>query len=186
MRRYLLWLTVAGLLTAALAAACDGGEGGNDGNGGGPSPTSAATSAVSPTTGPPFPFEGPLGIDLFTLGVFFKQGEPVRLTITVAASETITLHYRTTQRYDIVITDSADKEVWRWSKDKAFGEVVEEVTLEQNETLTFNESWDQRDNSGQPVAPGSYTATATSTHCDVNLENCGQLSASRTLLIRAS
>jgi len=187
MRRYLLWLTVGGLLMALLAAACDGGDGGNDGNGGGPRPTSAATSVVSPTTtGPPFPFEGPVGIDLFTLGVFFKQGEPVRLVITVAASETITLHYRTTQRYDIVITDPDGKEVWRWSKDKAFGEVVEEVTLEENETLTFNESWDQRDNNGQPVPPGSYTATATSTHCDANLENCGQLSASRTLQIRAS
>jgi hypothetical protein len=36
------------------------------------------------------------------------------------------------------------------------------------------------------VPTGNYTVTATSTHCDANLENCGQLSASATIQIRAS
>ena len=181
MRRCFLWLMVCGLLTVALAAAC----GGDDGDGGGPSPTS--TGVASPTTtGPPFPFEGPVGIDLTTYGVFHSQGEPVPLTITVAASESITLYYRTTQRYEIVVSDAQGKEVWRWSKDKAFGEVVEQVNLEENERLSFSETWDQRDNNGEPAPPANYTVTATSTHCDANLENCDQLSVSRTLQIRAS
>ena len=181
MRLCFLWLMVCGLLAVALAAAC----GGDDGGDGGPSPTS--TGVASPTTtGPPFPFEGPVGIDLTTYGVFHNQGEPVLLTITVAASEPITLYYRTTQRYEIVISDAEGKEVWRWSKDKAFGEVVEQVNLEENERLSFSETWDQKDNDGQPAPPGNYTVTATSTHCDANLENCGQLSVSRTLQIRAS
>ena len=47
--------------------------------------------------------------------------------------------------------------MWRWSKDKAFGEVLEQVDLEANEILTFDESWDQRDNDGQPVPAGNYT-----------------------------
>ena len=184
MRRCLPWLMVGGLLIVVLAAACNGGD---NGNGGEPSPTAAPTGVASPTVaGPPFPFEGPVGIDLTTFGAFHTQGEPVQLTITVAASERITLYYRTTQRYEIVITDSEGKEVWRWSKDKAFGEVLGEETLEENEFLTFNESWDQRDNDGQPVPAANYTVTATSAHCDANLENCGQLSVSRTLQIRAS
>jgi hypothetical protein len=186
--RYLLSLIAGGLLLVALAGACDGG-----GNGGQPSATATgaastptATAVASPTaTGPPFPFEGPVGIDLTTYGVFHNQGEPILLTITVAAGEPITLYYRTTQRYEIVITDQADEEVWRWSKDKSFGQVLEEVTLEENETLVFSETWDQRDNDGQPVPPGNYTVTATSLHCDANHENCGQLSASATLQVRA-
>ena len=181
MRRYLLWLMVGGLLITVLAAACD------DGDEGEPSPTASPTGAASPTaTGPPFPFEGPVGIDLTTYGAFYDQGKPVRLTITVAASEPVTLYYRTAQRYDIVATNQEGQEVWRWSKDKAFGEVLGEETLEENEFLTFNESWDQRDNDGQPVPAGNYTVTATSVHCDANLENCGQLSVSRTIQVRAS
>jgi len=179
MRRRFLWLMVCGLLVAVLAAACD------DGDDGGPGSTS--TGVASPTaTVLPFPFEGPVGIDLTTYGVFHSQGEPVPLIITIAASEPITLYYRDTQRYEIVISDAEDKEVWRWSKDKAFGEVLEQVSLVASQTLSFDESWDQRDNDGQPVPTGNYTVTATSTHCDADYENCGQLSASGTIQIRPS
>jgi hypothetical protein len=181
MKRYLLWLMIGGLLVAVFAAACD------DGDKGEPGPTASATAVASPTvTGPPFPFEGPVGIGLTTYGAFFGEGKPVQLTITVAASESVTLYYRTAQRYDILVTDQEGQEVWRWSKDKAFGEVLGEETLEENELLTFNESWDQRDNDGQPVPAANYTVTATSAHCDADLNNCGQLSASRTIQIRAS
>ena len=61
-----------------------------------------------------------------------------------------------------------------------------EVSLEANESLSFDESWDQRDNDGQPVPAANYTVTATSAHCDANLENCGQLSDSATIQIRES
>jgi hypothetical protein len=178
MKRYLPWLIVGMLLMAILTAACGGGKEE-------PSPTPTATPTPTPT-GPPFPFEGPVGIDLTTYGVFHKQGEQVRFTIAVAASEPITLYYRTTQRYDIVVTDSEDKEVWRWSKDKSFGQVLEQASLDENEWLTFDELWDQRGSDGQPVPLGNYRVTAISTHCDANYENCDKLSASATLQIRAS
>ena len=181
MRRCFLCLMVCGLLIVVLAAAC----GGDDGNDRGPSPTPAGVASPTPT-GPPFSFEGPVGIDLTTYGAFHSQGEPVPLTITVAVSEPITLYYRTTQRYEIVISDAEGKEVWRWSKDKAFGEVVEQVNLDENERLSFSETWDQRDNNGEPAPPANYTVTATSTHCDAAYENCGQFSASATIQIRAS
>jgi hypothetical protein len=179
MKRYLFWLVAGGLLIVALAAACDGGDKEEPGPGSSATPTSTRTA-------PPFEFEGPVGIDLTTYGAFHDQGEDIRFTILVAASEPITLYYRTTQRYDIVIADSEGNEVWRWSKDKAFGEVLEQVDLEEDEILTFDETWDQRDNDGQPVPPGDYRVTATSTHCDANYENCGQLSASASIEIRAT
>jgi len=178
MRRCLPLLMVCGLLMVVFATACGEGESG---------PTSSPTGAANPTpTVLPFPFEGPVGIDLTTYGVFHKQGERVLLTITIAASEPITLYYRTTQRYDIVISDAEGKEVWRWSKDKAFGEVLEQVSLQASETLSFDEAWEQQDNDGRPVPTGNYTVIATSSHCDANYENCGQLSASGTIQIRPS
>ncbi len=177
MKRYLACLLGAAVLMVLLAAACGGDEGQ-------PSPAATASPTSTPT-GPPFAFEGPVGIDLSTYGIFFQQGQPISFTITIAAAEPITLYYRTTQRYDIVVADSQGNEVWRWSKDRSFGQTLEQVTLTAGETLTFNENWDQLGNDGQPVPPGNYQSTATSTHCDANYENCGQLSVSRTLQIRA-
>jgi len=71
------------------------------------------------------------------------------------------------------------------SKDRAFGEVLGEETLDENESVTFNDSWDQRTRR-PPVPAGNYTVTVTSAHCDADLQECDQLSTSRTIQIRAS
>lgn len=175
-RRYILPLLV-GLLVVAAAVACDGGNG----------PGSSDTGAGSPTPGttPTFSFQGPVGIDLTTFGVFHPQGEPLPFYIVVAAGEPITLYYRTTQRFDIVVTDSDGREIWRWSGGRAFSQVLEQVELKPGEPMAFTETWDQRDSEGQPSPPGNYHVTATSMHCDANYEGCGKLSVSRILQIRA-
>jgi hypothetical protein len=148
------------------------------------SPTPVATPTPSPTPTFPFEFEGPIGIDLTAFGVFFDEGEPIQLGITVAVKEPMTLYYRTSQRYDLSVTNSEGQEVWRWSRDRTFAQVTEEVTLQANEMLSFAETWDQRDNDGQQVPPGNYQIVAESSHCDANYENCGQLTASATIQIR--
>ncbi|MDP2950144.1 MAG: BsuPI-related putative proteinase inhibitor [Chloroflexota bacterium] len=179
MQRYVLVFLVS-LLVVAAGAACDQGE---EGSARSPTPEAARPS---PEATPAFSFQGPVGIDLTTFGVFHRQEEPVSLTVVVAAGEPITLYYRTTQRFDIVVTDSEGREVWRWSQGKAFSQVLEQVELKPGEPMAFTERWDQRDNDGQPVPPGNYSVAATSTHCDANYENCGQLTVSRILQIRAS
>jgi hypothetical protein len=169
----------------AVGSAC-----GDDGGGATPSPTGVATptgaatptSAASPT--PRFPFEGPIGIDLTILGSFFEQGEPIQLIVTVAVRDPMTLYYRTSQRYDLAVINAGGQEVWRWSHDRAFAQVTEEVPLEANGTLSSLETWDQRDNDGQQVPPGNYRIEAQSSHCDANYENCGQLTTSATIQIR--
>jgi hypothetical protein len=149
-----------------------------------PSPTEVATPAESPT--PRFPFEGPIGIDLTTFGAFFDQGTPIQLAITVAVRDSMTLYYRTSQRYDLTVINSQGQEVWRWSRERTFAQVTEEVTLKANGTLSFAETWDQRDNDGQQVPVGDYQVVAESSHCDANYENCGQLTASATIRIRSA
>ena len=172
-------------LLAALAAvlvvafAC-----GDDGEEPSPSPTGMATPIPSPTPG--FPFEGPIGIDLTTFGSFFEQGEPIQSVITVAVRDPMTLYYRTSQRYDLVVVDSQDQEVWRWSLDRAFAQVTEEESLGAKAMLSFAETWDQRGNDGQQVPLGNYQIVAESSHCDANYENCGQLTTSATIQIRPS
>jgi len=176
-RHYVLPFLV-GLLVVAAAAACDGGKGPEPSDTPGPgSPSAEAT--------PNFSFQGPVGIDLTTFGVFHRQGEPLPLSIVVAAREPITLYYRTTQRFDIVVTDSDGREAWRWSEGRAFSQVLEQVELKPGEPMAFTERWDQRGSDGELLPPGNYHVTATSTHCDANHADCGKLSVSRILQIRA-
>jgi len=168
-------------LGAVLVVASACGAGGEKPS---PSPTAVATPMPSPT--PRFPFEGPIGIDLTTFGTFFEQGRPIQLGITVAVRDPMTLYYRTSQRYDLAVIGSQGQELWRWSRDRAFAQVTEEVPLGANEMLSFAETWDQRDNDGQQVAPDNYQIVAESSHCDANYENCGQLTTSGTIQIRPS
>jgi len=167
-------------LAAVLLVASACGEGGEKPS---PSPTGVTTPTPSPTPG--FAFEGPIGIDLTTFGTFLEQGKPLQLVITVAVRDAMTLYYRTSQRYDLAVTNSEGQEVWRWSRDRTFAQVTEEVPLEANGMLSFAETWDQRGNDGQQVPPGDYQIVAESSHCDSNYEDCGQLTASATIQIRA-
>ena len=177
--KVLMALLAALAAVLVVASAC-----GDNGEEPSPSPTGVATPAASPT--PRFPFEGPIGIDLTTFGAFFEQDKPIQLAISVAVRDPLTLYYRTSQRYDLAATDSQGQEVWRWSRDRAFAQVTEEVPLEAGETLSFAETWDQRDNNGQQVPLGNYQIVAESSHCDANYENCGQLTTSATIQIRPS
>jgi len=173
--------TLLAALAAVLVVASACGDGEEEPS---PSPTGVVTPAPSPT--PRFPFEGPIGIDLTAFGAFFDEGEPIQLIVTVAVRDPMTLYYRTSQRYDLVVTNSEGQEVWRWSRDRAFAQVTEEVPLEENGTLSFAETWDQRDNDGQQVPPGNYRILAESSHCDADYENCGQLTTSATIKISSS
>ena len=166
--------------TLAVASAC-GDDGEEEPS---PSPTAVITPGPSPT--PRFPFEGPIGIDLTTFGAFSDEGEPIRLVVTVAVQDPMTLYYRTSQRYDLAVINSDDQEVWRWSQDRTFAQVTEEVEMGENETLSSAETWDQLDNDGQQVPPGNYRIVAESSHCDANYENCGELTTSATIKISPS
>jgi hypothetical protein len=168
-----------------VASACGGGGEGPSPSPTGPSPSPTKTITPMTTPTPGFPFEGPVGIDLTTFGAFFQQGTPIPLAIRVAVREPTTLYYRTSQRYDLAVINSQGQEVWRWSRDRTFAQVTEEVPLEANGMLSFTETWDQRDNDGQQVPPGNYQIVAESSHCDANYENCGQLSTSVTIQIRS-
>jgi len=58
---------------------------------------------------------------------------------------------------DFVAVSLADqKEVWRWSHGKGVDGILGSKTLEPGEELALQGEWDQRDNQGRAVAPGSY------------------------------
>jgi hypothetical protein len=89
-------------------------------------------------------------------------GEPVHFEMLLRnlTGQTQRLNLPSGQDFDIIVTDEAGHEVWRWSHDRFFTQVFRMLTLEPRGQRVFRASWDQRDNDGQPVLPGRYQATA--------------------------
>ncbi|MCL6561089.1 MAG: peptidoglycan-binding protein [Firmicutes bacterium] len=90
----------------------------------------------------------------------YRRGEPVVITLTKTnvTGESITLRYRTGQRFDFLARRGEDGQVvWRWSRGRVFTQVTGRVTLAPGESQVFEAIWDQRNNRGRQVAPGMFT-----------------------------
>jgi len=169
-----------GVLLFALAAACGGEEEEPT-----PTPTATATATVTATPSPtPTPTPtGPVAVEVTTDKDAYRQGEPVTMTLTLTIYEPMTLYFRTSQRHDFVVSTARGERVWLWSGDQAFLQVLDELSLEPGDQLSYSDVWDQRDESGLQVAPGNYLVTGKSVGCDSNYENCGALAEFRLIQI---
>jgi hypothetical protein len=84
----------------------------------------------------------------------YAQGEPLPLTLEVVnqSARPVTLKFRTAQRYDLLIQNAQGQEVWRWSAEQMFAQVLGEETLPPNGgKLTY------RVVTRESLPPGSYT-----------------------------
>ncbi len=62
--------------------------------------------------------------------------------------------------FDFRVLTETGTEVWRRLDGVAISLILQPATVGPGETLEFTEHWDQRDQSGRPVGPGSYRAQA--------------------------
>lgn len=84
----------------------------------------------------------------------------VALTATNTGGAPVSVTFTSGQRFDLVIRRPRGDAVWRWSHDKAFIQVIQTVTLQPGQSLSFRIPWDQRDYQGMRVDPGPYEAVA--------------------------
>lgn len=91
----------------------------------------------------------------------YRRGETVRLRFTKCntSNSRIVLRYPTTQRYDFAAYRDG-QEIWRWSNDQAFAQVVGRETLTPGQCRTYTGSWNLRDRRGNPVPAGTYQVRA--------------------------
>ncbi len=73
------------------------------------------------------------------------------LRLTNRTDQEIPLPFLTAQRYDVVVLDAHGKEVWRWSADRMFAQVLGEERLKPGGALTY------RARIPGILAPGRYT-----------------------------
>jgi|GEM_PF-4727955 len=107
----------------------------------------------------------------------YSVGENVQITLDLLNYSTapVTLHFPTSQQYDLVLTPGASglsysdnisfelvsmkskvEELWRWSNGQTFTQVQTDLTVQPGENIIYTINWDQKDNSGQQIASGAY------------------------------
>ncbi|TLN00317.1 hypothetical protein FDZ73_19825 [bacterium] len=104
---------------------------------------------------------GPVINLLFADRPVYRSGEPVELALIKAnlSPAPVFFTYPTSQRFDFAVYRDG-QEIWRWSFDKVFIQVIETVTLNPFETVTYRVTWPQVNNQGRQVPPGIYTIRA--------------------------
>jgi len=89
----------------------------------------------------------------------YQAGAPVQMTLNVrnTGDQAIRLQMPTGQMYDFVVQNSNGQEIWHWSNGRAFTQSVTQVAVPAGETRSFTVTWNQQDDQGNQVPPGSYT-----------------------------
>ena len=77
------------------------------------------------------------------------------ITVTNGSKEPFQENLRTSQVYDFLVRKNG-KEIWRWSADKGFLQVITEFTLAVGQSRQYRETWSQRDNQERSVPAGRY------------------------------
>lgn len=95
---------------------------------------------------------GSLALRVSTTDSVYPAGTPVDVALTVTNDSTrpVTLQFRSGQRYDFLVLDSAGDTLHHWSADKGFVQMLGEEQLGPGESLEFLETIDR------PLEPGRY------------------------------
>lgn len=104
--------------------------------------------------------DGGLHLEASLAQRIFAPGEPVAVTVAVRniATAPLGIVFNSGQRLDLIVRRPRGDEVWRWSHDKAFTQVIQTLLLRAQESSVLRVAWDQRDLQGRRVDPGTYEA----------------------------
>ncbi|MDQ7848931.1 MAG: BsuPI-related putative proteinase inhibitor [Armatimonadota bacterium] len=100
---------------------------------------------------------GALRLELWVGKASYVVGEPVQAHLAArnGGRTPLRVEFASGQRFDLVVRQRGVL-VWRWSHDRAFVQVLQEVTLRPGQALTFEATWGQIDLQGRRVEPGTY------------------------------
>ena len=87
-----------------------------------------------------------------------SYGETVgmKLTLRNVSDDSVSISLGGRPPYDFVVSTPDGEQVWHWKCAKIVLQPLDHKTLETGEALEFVGEWDQVDNRGEPVPPGTY------------------------------
>lgn len=91
----------------------------------------------------------------------FVMGEPIRFDIEGLNrdAQPRTLQFNDAQLYDFYVLDAGTNRIrWRWSADKAFPQVLTQLTFPPNSSKLYSVTWDGVLSDGTQLPAGSYLA----------------------------
>lgn len=88
-------------------------------------------------------------------------GDSVRLElhVTNTTGNTLEVEFATAQRYDFAVRDGSGAEMWRWSGDQMFAQVLGTEALLPGESRRYSASWPAGGREGEFEATGRLTST---------------------------
>ena len=106
----------------------------------------------------PQPAKPQLKVDLFADKAIYHLREPVKLTLIVTneSQKIISAVYSSSQSFDFAVFNNDKREIWRWSNDKVFAQMLRPFTLPPGKEVRFSTTWKQADYYGNPVPKGKY------------------------------
>jgi len=96
------------------------------------------------------------GISISTDKMSYSVGEPIIITLKIFnyTEEDFIFHFNTSQRYDFIIEDEEENEIWCWSKGRMFAQMLGEEILEPpNSEVIYTADYKDK------LGPGYYKVT---------------------------
>ena len=84
----------------------------------------------------------------------------MKLTLRNVSDGTVNLVLGGRPPYDFEVSTPDGEQVWHWKCGKIINQPLDGKTLEPGEELEFVGEWEQVDNRGEPVPPGTYLVRA--------------------------
>lgn len=85
---------------------------------------------------------------LIDVNVLSNQAEFI-ITLINNSSKTKRLEFSSSQKYEIIVTDQNNHEVYRYSEGKMFAQALESTLIKQGESIKWEEIW-------EGIKPGEY------------------------------
>jgi hypothetical protein len=89
------------------------------------------------------------------------------ITFSNQSDEVADVTFSSGQRFELVVSDPAGNEVYRYSEGKMFTMALQMLKLEAGDQLTFQDAWDYKVK-GKKINPGIYTVVATVLPMEIN------------------
>ena len=90
--------------------------------------------------------------------VVFPEKVVITLRVFNGTRQPVTLNFQEQPPKDIIVKDKEGKEVWSWSHGQVFPQVIPApVTVTNKKPLVFEQTWNLKDNNGNPIGMGTYT-----------------------------